>query len=124
MGDEKIHSYRDLMVWKKSMELAKEVYEVTRDFPEQECFGLTAQIRRAAVSVPSTIAEGQARQTSKDFIHFLYVAKGSLAELDTQLSFSHELSFLDKEVCEHLLQEIDTLQRMLLATIAKLKGSQ
>lgn len=85
MGDKKVRSYRDLLVWQKGMELAKELYSVTGKLPADERFGLISQLRRAGVSVPSNIAEGQARRSLKEFVQFLYIAKGSLVELDTQL---------------------------------------
>src|SRR5574341_119035 len=80
----KVKSYRDLLVWQKAMLLAKEIYLLTSKFPAEEKFGLTAQMRRAAVSVPSNIAEGHARQGTKEYLQFLSHAGGSLAELDTQ----------------------------------------
>src|SRR3982751_1616510 len=90
-------SYKDLVVWQKGIALAKVVYKVTRNFPAEEKFGLIAQMRRAAVSVPSNIGEGQARHTTGEFIQFISHAEGSLAELDTQLILSVELGFMAKE---------------------------
>ena len=90
-GDGEIKRYRDLLIWQKGMALAKQVYAMTRAFPGDERFGLTAQMRRAAVSVPSNIAEGQARRGRKEFVQFLSHAEGSLAELDTQLRLAVEL---------------------------------
>lgn len=124
MENEKVRTYRDLKVWKKGIDLARRLYDSTRGFPQDERFGLTAQIPRAAVSVPSNIAEGQARRTSKDFIQFLYIAKGSLAELDTQLTLSQELSYIEKDSYQELLERIDALQRMLFSLISKLGGSK
>ena len=97
MGDkpEPIRDYRDLIVWKEAMELAELVYSVTRSFPREEAFGLTSQIRRAAVSIPSNIAEGDERDTKKDSVRFLYIAKGSLAELRTQLEIARDIGALD-----------------------------
>src|SRR6266498_2790139 len=86
-------SYKDLVVWQKGIALAKLVYQLTKNFPAEEKFGLVAQMRRAAVSVPSNIAEGQARHTTREFIHFISHAEGSVAELDTQLILSIELKF-------------------------------
>ncbi len=88
-----INSYRDLLIWQKSMALAKQIYSITRAFPSDERFGLIAQMRRAAVSVPSNIAEGQARQGRREFVQFLSHAEGSLAELDTQLSLAVDLGY-------------------------------
>lgn len=83
----------DLVLWQQAMLLVKHVYEVTRFFPTEEKFGLIAQIRRAAISVPSNIAEGAARQTNKEFIQFLVIARGSLSELDTQFLLAKDLAF-------------------------------
>lgn len=84
MSDEKVRNYRDLLVWQKGIALVKQVYALTRTFPADEKFGLVAQMRRAAVSIPSNIAEGQSRHTTNEFVRFLSLAEGSLAELDTQ----------------------------------------
>lgn len=90
-------SFQDLRVWKKAMELATLTYKVSDRFPKEERFGLTAQIRRAAVSVPSNIAEGKGRNTDKEFCAFLFNARGSLMELQTQLLLAKELSFIREE---------------------------
>jgi four helix bundle protein len=89
-----IKTFRDLIAWQKAMELAKQVYRVTRDMPDAEKFGLTSQMRRAAVSVPSNIAEGHGRQSLTDYIRFLKTARGSLMELQTQLILAEELGFI------------------------------
>ena len=89
-------SYKDLLVWQKGISLAKMIYELTRAFPAEEKFGLISQMRRAAVSIPSNIAEGQARHTTGEFVQFVSHAEGSAAELDTQLILSVELDFLPK----------------------------
>ena len=81
----KLKSYKDLLVWQKSMTLVKDIYRLTRSFPQDERFGLVSQLRRAAVSVPSNIAEGQSRHTSGEFVQFLSHAEGSLSELETQI---------------------------------------
>ncbi|WP_459978845.1 four helix bundle protein [Nautilia lithotrophica] len=88
------NSYRNLIVWQKSMELVKEIHKITMAFPDEEKFGLTSQIKRAAVSVPSNIAEGKGRGTNKDFIYFLYITLGFLYELQTQLKLAYELGFV------------------------------
>src|SRR5919204_4156129 len=93
MNTNTTRSYKDLVVWQKGIALAKLVYQLTKDFPSDEKFGLVAQMRRAAVSVPSNIAEGQARHTTGEFIQFISHAEGSVAELDTQLILSIELRF-------------------------------
>jgi four helix bundle protein len=93
----KIRSYKDLLVWQKAMTLVKEVYLLTAKFPADERFGLTAQMRRAAVSVPSNIAEGHARQGSKEYLQFLSHAGGSLAELETQTLLAISLNYCTRE---------------------------
>ncbi len=89
-----VQSYRDLIAWQKAMDLVVEVYRLTASFPKSEQFGLTNQLRRCSVSIPSNIAEGQGRSTSKDFVHFLHIAKGSLQEAETQLAIAVRLNFL------------------------------
>ena len=106
-------SYKDLVVWQKGIALAKIVYGITRSFPSEEKFGLIAQMRRAAVSIPSNIAEGQARHTTGEFIQFISHAEGSLAELDTQLILSIELVFCRSEAAAPAFELIDELRRML-----------
>src|SRR5207248_9496463 len=93
MNTTNTRSYKDLVVWQKGIALAKLVYQLTKNFPSEEKFGLVAQMRRAAVSVPSNVAEGQARHTTGEFVQFISHAEGSLAELDTQLILSIELRF-------------------------------
>jgi four helix bundle protein len=87
------YGYRQLVVWQKGMELAKLIYGITRKFPGEERFGLVSQMRRAAVSIPSNVAEGQARHTTKEFVQFISHAEGSLAELDTQLRLGIDLGY-------------------------------
>ena len=116
----KINSYRDLLVWQKGMTLAKMVYKLTARFPDSEKFGLVNQMRRAVVSVPSNIAEGQARQGKREFIQFLSHAEGSLAELDTQLLLAVELGHCSGSDGEPLLSLITELQKMMIALRLKL----
>ena len=111
----KVLHYRELIVWQKAMHLAKQIYEITRRFPADERYGLVSQMRRSAVSVPSNIAEGQARHTSGEFVQSLSHAEGSLAELETQLLLSVELSFCGKESAQDLLELISEVRRMLMA---------
>ncbi len=92
----KVEGYRDLIVWQKSITLVKQIYQLTQNFPDDEKFGLISQMRRAAISIPSNIAEGQARRTTGDYVRFVSIAEGSLAELDTQLIVAIELSFCTK----------------------------
>jgi four helix bundle protein len=114
--------YKELLVWQKGMSLAKMVYRLTVRFPTEERYGLTSQMRRAAVSIPSNIAEGQARRGTNEFLQFLSVAEGSLAELDTQLSLSVELGFAQEADVDPALKEIDELQKMLVALKRKLSS--
>lgn len=104
------HSFRDLIVWQRSMELTTLVYQFISKLPSSEDFALSSQMRRCAVSVPSNIAEGQKRDSTKEFKRFLSIARGSIAELETQLEIAHRIYELDtKEICE----ECDTISRML-----------
>jgi four helix bundle protein len=116
-----IRSYRDLAVWKKSMALVLEIYNSTQTFPKIETYGLTCQLRRAAVSIPSNIAEGQARLTTGEFKHFLGNARGSLAEVETQILVAKDLNYLEQNQTETLLRATAELGRMLNGLIAALK---
>jgi four helix bundle protein len=106
-------SYKDLVVWQKGIALAKAVYRLTQSFPSTEKFGLVAQMRRAAVSIPSNIAEGQARHTTGEFIQFISHAEGSLAELDTQLILSIELKLCGSSNAGSAFELISELRKML-----------
>lgn len=90
-------SYRDLVVWKQAMALVMVIYRLTQRFPREELFGLTSQMRRAAVSIPSNIAEGKGRHGSRDICQFLYTARGSLHELETQLEIANDLGYVDQK---------------------------
>ncbi|HEY4414422.1 MAG TPA: four helix bundle protein [Verrucomicrobiae bacterium] len=109
----KAQSHRDLQVWQKGIALAKVIYKLTTLFPSEEKFGLIPQMRRAAISVPSNIAEGQARHTSGEFVLFISHAEGSLAELDTQLTLATELDFLTAVQAKPCVDSISELRRML-----------
>ncbi len=111
--ESKAQSYKDLVVWQKGIALTKLLYELTGRFPTEEKFGLVSQIRRAAVSVPSNIAEGQARHTTGEFIQFISHAEGSVAELDTQLIIAVELGFARADAAAPAFAVIDELRRML-----------
>jgi four helix bundle protein len=111
--DKVFKSYRDLEVWQKAMTLAKEVYQVTLRFPSEEKFGLVNQMRRAAVSIPSNLAEGHARSGSNEFRHFVSIAMGSVAELETQVMLSTDLGYLKAQAKESLLNQLDTIGKML-----------
>jgi four helix bundle protein len=108
-----IRDYKDLHVWQKGMELAKQVYLLTNRFPSEEKFGLISQMRRAAVSVPSNIAEGQARNTTGEFVQFVSHAEGSAAELDTQLRLSVALGYCVVEDLSEVFQLLTDIQKML-----------
>ncbi|MEX2171450.1 MAG: four helix bundle protein [Pirellulales bacterium] len=108
-----INSYRDLIVWREGMQLATAAYRATESFPQRELYGLTSQLRRCAVSVPSNIAEGHARSSTKDYLRHLSIALGSLAELETQLILSKELGYLPDDRLKELLEFSDTLGRRL-----------
>ena len=117
-------SYKDLIVWQKGIALAKIVYRLTQRFPSEEKFGIIAQMRRAVVSVPSNIAEGQARHTTGEFIQFLSHAEGSVAELDTQLILSIELKFCSSAGAAPAFGLIGELRRMLNVLRRKLFARQ
>jgi|SRR5690242_11750795 len=106
-------SYKDLLVWKKGIELAKLIYQLTKNYPSEEKFGLVSQMRRAAVSIPSNLAEGQARHTTGEFIQFISHAEGSVAELDTQLILSIELGFAFEKHAEPAFGLVNELRKML-----------
>ena len=115
-----IRNYRDLLVWQKAMHLVEEVYQLTSRFPADERFGLVAQLRRAAVSIPSNIAEGQARKSTREFVQFISLAEGSLAEVDTQLLLSERLGLcVDRDV-QTLFSVIEEIRKMLMALGARL----
>jgi four helix bundle protein len=105
--------HRDLVVWQKAMILVTEIYRATRDFPREEVYGLTSQLRRAAVSVPSNLAEGHGRNSRKEFHHFIGQARGSLTEVETQLEIVRNLDYLSKNVALELLSKSGEIGRML-----------
>lgn len=119
--NQKPESYKDLFVWQKGIVLVKQIYDVTRTFPDEERFGLMSQLRRAAVSIPSNIAEGQARHTTKEFIRFVSNAEGSTAELETQLIISGELNYIDKQRIASLFSLVTEERKMLNALRRTLK---
>ncbi len=117
-------NHKDLDVWKKGVDYVVEIYEATRAFPKDEIYGLAHQIRRAAVSVPSNIAEGTARSSDKETIRFMYVALGSLAEVETQIIIAGELNYLSEEIVEQILGNTKVLRKMLMGLIRYLKNKQ
>src|SRR3974390_2610222 len=110
-ANERICSYTDLVVWQKAVELVTEIYKATSNFPREELFGLTSQIRRSAVSVPSNIAEGQGRATKGEFVQFLGHARGSLFELETQVLIAAELKYLSDEHQRRLGEQVQEVAR-------------
>ena len=117
-------SYRELLVWQKAKALATQIYQATEQFPRPETYGLTSQIRRAAVSVPSNIAEGQGRLTLGEFQHFLGQARGSLLELDTQLAIALDLTYLKADVYEILDHQIYQVLGLINRLIESLRKSR
>jgi four helix bundle protein len=120
----KSNSYRDLEVWKKAIILAKMIYELTEKFPNREAFGLSNQLRRSSVSVASNIAEGQARNSKKEFLYFLNVCMGSLAEIETQLIIAREIGYVSEEMQDQFLLLTDELTRMLKGLMNHLKDKR
>ena len=116
-----MRTYRDLLVWQKSMVLVTEVYEISKKFPKDELYGLTSQIRRCAISLPSNIAEGYGRNSTNDYIHFLRIASGSLYELQTQMEISLNLQYIESREFENLYELSREIERMLSSLIRKLR---
>ena len=119
-----IKTYKDLNVWKKSYDLTLQIYKTTKLFPKEETYSLISQIRRAAVSVVSNIAEGAARNSRKEFINFLHIAQGSIAELETQIIISNKLSFIDSSQKQLLLSEIDEISKMIIGLQRSLRAKK
>ena len=115
-------SFKDLLVWQKSHELAKRIYKLSKAFPKEEVYGLTSQLRRAAVSVPANIAEGQSRHHLKEYLQGLYIARGSLGELDTHLIVSERLGYISKEDLQEMEKSIIDVQKPLQGLINTLKA--
>jgi len=116
-----IESYRDLQVWQRGVDLTERIYQATQPFPPDERFGLVAQLRRAAVSIPSNIAEGWGRMSTAEFIRFLSIAHGSLTEVETQVIVSRRLGFIDESVKRRVLDETTVERKMLRALIRSLE---
>lgn len=105
--------YQELIVWQKSVDFVEQIYKMTAKFPSVETYGLTNQIRRAAISVPSNIAEGQGRSTTRDFFHFLGMANGSLKEVETQVFIAQRLGYIDKNILKMALGNTNEIGRLL-----------
>jgi four helix bundle protein len=116
-----LRTYKDLKVWQKGYALCLQIYEATRSFPGEEKFGLSSQLRRAGVSVPSDIAEGYGRKSTKQYIQFLYVSYGSICELETQLLLSKDLYYLKEVRFFELSSRLSEIERMLMALIKSLE---
>ncbi len=118
---DKIESFRDLKIWQKGIEIVKDVYTLTKDFPKEEIYGLTAQMRRSAISMPSNTAEGFKRY-GKDFKRFLQISLGSAAELETQLIIARELSFVSEDNLKNIVNKLDHLSRMTKSLLNKISN--
>ena len=115
-----VKHYQELIAWQKAMDLVEEVYKVSRSFPREEIYGLTSQLRRAAVSIPSNIAEGQGRRTTADFLRHLSIAYGSLLELETQLLIATRLNYLAPVKCSEILKMAGEVGRILNGLMSSL----
>ncbi|MCF7790539.1 MAG: four helix bundle protein [Victivallales bacterium] len=114
-----VKNYRELIVWQKAMDLTEQIYQVTKNFPREEIYGLTSQILRAAVSVPSNIAEGQARSSTAEFKNFLSIARGSLAEVETQVLIAHRLNYINQDQVAWIMETHCQISKMLPALMSK-----
>ena len=117
-----LKNYRELKVWQKSYKLCLEIYRITAKFPKEEKYGLTSQIRRSVVSIPSNIAEGYGRKTTLDYIRMLYISYGSVCELETQILLAVDLDLIEKGVLDKLKEDIAENERILKALIKSLKN--
>ena len=116
----KVQHYRELVVWQKAMLLCREIYLLVNKLPKEELYSLSSQIRRAAVSIPSNIAEGQARNSTKEFIHFLSIARGSKAELQTQLLICVDVGYISEEEVKTVMNLTEEVGKMISSLIQKL----
>jgi four helix bundle protein len=112
-----LQTHKDLEVWKESRKLVTDIYALTSKFPKEEIYSLTSQIRRAAISIPSNIAEGAARDSNKEYIHFLFIALGSVSELDTQLIIANDLKFINEEELKKISLMLSSIGKMLSGLI-------
>ena len=115
-----METHKDLRVWQKSMDLVTSVYLETQSFPKEECFGLVSQLRRASVSVPSNIAEGYARGTDKEKLHFLRISSGSISEVETQLILSRNLGYINEEKYTELTEALTAVWKQLNSLISSI----
>jgi four helix bundle protein len=117
-----VKDYRELIAWQKAVDLVEAVYRATRSFPREEIYGLTSQIRRAVVSVPSNVAEGQARNSTADFLHFLSIARGSLKEVETQVIIARRLGYIDEKLERDLTSLTEEVSRLISGLIRSLRS--
>lgn len=115
-----MHNHKNLKIWQKSMDLTELIYKETAEFPQDEKYGLTSQIRRASSSIPSNIAEGSGRQGKKEFKHFLSISLGSSYEVDTQIELAKRLSLINSEKAEAILKELDQIEKMIIGFMKSL----
>ncbi len=121
-SSKRLKNYKELNVWQKSYKLCLEIYRITAKFPKEERYGLTSQIRRSVVSIPSNIAEGYGRKTTRDYIRMLYISYGSICELETQILLAGDLDLIEKGVLGTLKKDIAESERMLKALIKSLEN--
>jgi four helix bundle protein len=119
-----LKNYRDLNVWQRAYRLCLEIYKATKTFPKDEQYNLTSQIRRAAVSIPSNIAEGYGRKTTPDYIRSLYISYGSICELETQIMIAGDLEYISREIMVKIQEDIREVERMLKALIKSLESKR
>ena len=118
-----MHNYKNLHIWQEGINLARKIYEVTANFPANEKYGIVSQMTRAAVSIPSNIAEGAGRNSNKDFANFLSIAIGSIFELHTQIAICEQIGYIDQETAKQIDQQIYTLQQQITAYKQRIEGS-
>jgi len=122
MNDSDVNSYRDLRVWKRGMSLVSDVYRLTSAFPDSELYGLTSQLRRAAVSIPANIAEGWGQKTIRHYVHHLRIARSSVFEVETHVLISVRLGYTDSGDGKQIMQSTDIESRMLMSLILSLES--
>ncbi|MEC4887002.1 MAG: four helix bundle protein [Scytonema sp. PMC 1070.18] len=124
MKESTIQSYQDLKVWQEAMNLAESCYLVTKVFPKEETYGITSQIRRAAVSIPANIAEGYGRRNRGEYIHFLYIAQGSLKELETHLLLAMRIKLSSSQIISPVLNHCESVGKLLFLLIRSLENKK
>ena len=116
-----MNNYKELIVWQKSIELVIQIYKATKSFPKEEVYGLSSQMQRAVVSIPSNIAEGHERNSSKEFVQFLYISRGSLAELETQVIIAEKLGYINQEEKNCILNDCYKIGKMINGLLKSIK---